>query len=124
MSAAEGRPYSNPVKAQKGADPWISYHEGNYHLVSTSWTDVITIRKSPTLAGLSTAPSVQVWQGDAASRCCNIWAPELHYSGGRWYLYYVAWPEHRRLQPDAARPRAAECRFRPDGTVHVPEPAG
>ncbi|MER7141068.1 family 43 glycosylhydrolase [Streptomyces sp. NPDC000341] len=89
-SAAEGRPYSNPVKAQKGADPWISYHEGNYHLVSTSWTDVITIRKSPTLAGLSTAPSVQVWQGDAASRCCNIWAPELHYSGGRWYLYYVA----------------------------------
>ncbi|MGW0934162.1 family 43 glycosylhydrolase [Streptomyces sp. NPDC002666] len=89
-SAAEGRPYANPVKAQKGADPWISYHDGNYYLVSTSWTDAITLRRSPTLAGLAAAPSVQVWKGDAASRCCNIWAPELHYSGGRWYLYYVA----------------------------------
>ncbi|WLQ52314.1 family 43 glycosylhydrolase [Streptomyces poriferorum] len=89
-SAAEGRPYTNPVKAQKGADPWISYHDGNYYLVSTSWTDAITMRRSPTLAGLAAAPSAQVWQGDAASRCCNIWAPELHYSGGRWYLYYVA----------------------------------
>ncbi|MET9440241.1 family 43 glycosylhydrolase [Streptomyces sp. NPDC006610] len=88
--SASAASFANPVKAQKGADPWIVHHSGNYYLVSTSWTDVITIRKSATLAGLSTAPSVQVWQGDAASRCCNIWAPELHYLNGRWYLYYVA----------------------------------
>ncbi|GAB2750905.1 family 43 glycosylhydrolase [Streptomyces bullii] len=88
--SASAASFTNPVKAQKGADPWISYHEGNYYLVTTSWTDVITVRKSATLAGLSTAPSVQVWKGDAASRCCNIWAPELHFLNGRWYLYYVA----------------------------------
>ncbi|MBC9724147.1 family 43 glycosylhydrolase [Streptomyces sp. TRM68367] len=88
--SASAASFANPVKAVKGADPWISYHDGNYYLVTTSWTDVITIRKSATLAGLSTAPSVQVWKGDAASRCCNIWAPELHFLGGRWYLYYVA----------------------------------
>ncbi|MFJ3161336.1 family 43 glycosylhydrolase [Streptomyces kanasensis] len=90
--AAEGRPYTNPIKVQKGADPWISYHQGNYYLVTTSWTHVITMRKSPTLAGLATAPSVQVWDGkaDHASRCCNIWAPELYFAGGRWYLYYTA----------------------------------
>ncbi|BCL30874.1 family 43 glycosylhydrolase [Streptomyces aurantiacus] len=88
--SASAATFSNPVKSVKGADPWISYHDGNYYLVTTSWTDVITMRRSPTLAGLSTAPSVQVWQGDAASRCCNIWAPELFYSGGRWYLYFVA----------------------------------
>ncbi|MFF3497901.1 family 43 glycosylhydrolase [Streptomyces sp. NPDC003247] len=90
QSSASAASFANPVKAQKGADPWIAYHDGNYYLVSTSWTDVITVRKSATLAGLATAPSVQVWQGDAASRCCNIWAPELHYLNGRWYLYYVA----------------------------------
>jgi GH43 family beta-xylosidase len=90
QSPASAASFSNPVKAQKGADPWIAFHDGNYYLVTTSWTDVITIRKSPTLAGLSTAPGVQVWKGDAASRCCNIWAPELHYLNGRWYLYYVA----------------------------------
>ncbi|MFH9005068.1 family 43 glycosylhydrolase [Streptomyces afghaniensis] len=87
---ASAASFVNPVKSVKGADPWISYHDGNYYLVTTSWTDVITIRKSATLAGLATAPSVQVWKGDAASRCCNIWAPELHFVGGRWYLYYVA----------------------------------
>ncbi|MEV0220554.1 family 43 glycosylhydrolase [Streptomyces sp. NPDC050704] len=90
QSSASAASFTNPIKSVKGADPWISYHDGNYYLVSTSWTDVITMRKSPTLAGLSTAPSVEVWKGDAASRCCNIWAPELFYSGGKWYLYYVA----------------------------------
>ena len=90
QSSASAATFTNPVKSVKGADPWISYHDGNYYLVTTSWTDVITMRRSPTLAGLSTAPSVQVWKGDAASRCCNIWAPELFYSGGKWYLYFVA----------------------------------
>ncbi|MER6343896.1 family 43 glycosylhydrolase [Streptomyces sp. NPDC001595] len=90
QTPASAASFTNPVKSVKGADPWISYHDGNYYLVSTSWTSAITIRKSATLAGLATAPSVQVWTGDAASRCCNIWAPELHYLGGRWYLYYVA----------------------------------
>ncbi|MCL7429631.1 family 43 glycosylhydrolase [Streptomyces sp. YS415] len=90
QTPASAASFSNPVKSVKGADPWISYHNGNYYLVTTSWTDRITIRRSTTLAGLATAPSVQVWQGDAASRCCNIWAPELHYLDGRWYLYYVA----------------------------------
>ncbi|GEC07683.1 hypothetical protein SSP24_53380 [Streptomyces spinoverrucosus] len=90
QSPASAASFTNPVKSVKGADPWISYHNGNYYLVSTSWTDVITIRKSTTLAGLAIAPSVQVWKGDAASRCCNIWAPELHFLNGRWYLYYVA----------------------------------
>ncbi|WP_330286528.1 family 43 glycosylhydrolase [Streptomyces sp. NBC_00576] len=90
QSPASAASFTNPVKAQKGADPWITYHNGNYYLVTTSWTDAITIRKAPTLAGLATAPSVQVWTGDAASRCCNIWAPELHFLNGRWYLYHVA----------------------------------
>jgi GH43 family beta-xylosidase len=88
--SANAASFGNPVKAQKGADPWITHHNGAYYMVSTSWTDVITVRTSPTLGGLATAPSVQVWRGDAASRCCNIWAPELHYLNGRWYLYYVA----------------------------------
>lgn len=88
--SASAATVTNPIKAQKGADPWISYHDGNYYLVTTSWTNVITMRKSATLAGLATAPNIQVWTGDAASRCCNIWAPEIHFLDGRWYLYYVA----------------------------------
>ncbi|GAB2632630.1 hypothetical protein GCM10027168_74240 [Streptomyces capparidis] len=89
-SAAEGRPYTNPVKAQKGADPWLEYHDGNYHLITTSFTNELTMRKSPTLAGLATAPSVQVWQDTTPGRDWNMWAPEIHFFDGRWYLYYSA----------------------------------
>jgi GH43 family beta-xylosidase len=91
-TAAPGRPFADPVKAQKGADPWIEYYNGNYYLVTTSWTSVLTMRRSPTLAGLATAPSVQVRASDQASRCCNYWAPEPHPANGRWYLYFSGGP--------------------------------
>ncbi|CAL9413601.1 hypothetical protein SUDANB58_01697 [Streptomyces sp. enrichment culture] len=88
--SANAASFTDPVKPVKGADPRISYHDGNCHPVTTSWTDVITIRKPSTPAGLATAPGVQVRKGDAASRCRTIWAPELHFLNGRWYLYHVA----------------------------------
>ncbi|WP_405717980.1 family 43 glycosylhydrolase [Streptomyces sp. NBC_01537] len=89
-TAADGRPYTNPVKSVKGADPWLEYYEGNYYLVTTTFTGILAIRKSPTLAGLSTAPSVQVWSDTTSTRNTNIWAPELHFLNGHWYLYYSA----------------------------------
>ncbi|MEH1125459.1 family 43 glycosylhydrolase [Micromonospora sp. CPCC 206061] len=88
-AAAPGRPFTNPIKSVKGADPWLQYHNGNYYLITTSWTSTLTIRKSPTLAGLASAPSVQVWNDTTASRCCNFWAPEMHFLNGRWYIYYT-----------------------------------
>ncbi|WP_405824621.1 family 43 glycosylhydrolase [Streptomyces sp. NBC_01390] len=91
-AAAEGRPYTNPVKSQKGADPWLEYYNGSYYLVTTSFTGVLTMRKSPTLAGLATAPSVQVWSDTTSTRNNNFWAPELHFFDGHWYLYYSGAP--------------------------------
>lgn len=91
-AAAAGQPYTNPVKAQKGADPWLEYYNGNYYLVTTSFTNELTMRKSPTLAGLATAPSVQVWSDTTAGRNANFWAPEIHFLNGKWYLYYSAAP--------------------------------
>jgi GH43 family beta-xylosidase len=82
--------YTNPVKSQKGADPWLVFHDGNYYLISTTFTNTLVMRKSPTLAGLATAPSVQVWQDTTPSRGTNFWAPEIHMFNGRWYLYYSA----------------------------------
>jgi GH43 family beta-xylosidase len=90
VSAAEGRPYTNPLKSTKGADPWLEYYNGDYYLVTTTFTGVLGIRKAPTLAGLATAPTVQVWSDTTPTRNTNIWAPELHLVDGRWYLYYSA----------------------------------
>src|SRR4051794_23696731 len=44
-AAADGQPYTNPIKTQKGADPWLQYYNGNYYLVTTSFTGVLTMRK-------------------------------------------------------------------------------
>ncbi|MER7895681.1 family 43 glycosylhydrolase [Streptomyces sp. NPDC096046] len=88
--AADGKPFTNPIKSQKGADPWLEYYDGNYYLVTTTFTNKLLIRKSPTLGGLSTAPSVEVWSDTTAGRNANIWAPEIHFLDGKWYLYYSA----------------------------------
>ncbi|WP_216588995.1 family 43 glycosylhydrolase [Streptomyces brasiliscabiei] len=89
-AAADGKPYTNPVKTQKGADPWLEYYNGNYYLVTTTFTNKLLMRKSPTLAGLATAPSVEIWSDTTAGRNANIWAPEIHFLDGKWYLYYSA----------------------------------
>lgn len=90
VSAADGRPYTNPLKSTKGADPWLEYYDGNYYLVTTTFTGVLGMRKAPTLAGLATAPTVQVWSDTTSTRNNNIWAPEIHQFNGHWYLYYSA----------------------------------
>ncbi|QOV34698.1 family 43 glycosylhydrolase [Streptomyces ferrugineus] len=89
-SAADGRPYTNPLKSFKGADPWLQYHDGDYYLITTTFTGILGIRKSPTLAGLATAPNVQVWSDTTSTRNTNFWAPEMHLFNGRWYVYYSA----------------------------------
>ncbi|MFC9508342.1 family 43 glycosylhydrolase [Streptomyces sp. NPDC057002] len=89
-SAVEGRPYTNPLKSFKGADPWLQYHDGNYYLITTTFTGILGIRKSPTLAGLATAPNVQVYSDTTSTRNTNFWAPEMHLFNGHWYVYYSA----------------------------------
>ncbi|MGN9757950.1 family 43 glycosylhydrolase [Streptomyces sp. SD31] len=89
-SAADGRPYTNPLKSFKGADPWLQYHDGNYYLITTTFTGILGIRKSPTLAGLATAPNVQVYAETTSTRNTNFWAPEMHLFNGHWYVYYSA----------------------------------
>ncbi|MEE1940063.1 family 43 glycosylhydrolase [Streptomyces sp. TRM 70361] len=86
--------FTNPIK-RNGPDPWLQYHDGHYYLATTTWNSTITMRRSATLAGLSTAPDTVVF--DLSGRpngCCNMWAPEFHLldgpNGPRWYLYYTA----------------------------------
>lgn len=77
-----------------GADPWLEYYDGNYYLATTTWASELTMRKSPTLAGLKTAEPVRIYFETDPSRCCNMWAPEFRLLDGpnglRWYFYYTA----------------------------------
>ncbi|MEU4420895.1 family 43 glycosylhydrolase [Actinoplanes sp. NPDC024001] len=96
-SAAPGATFQNPVVGTpNSADPWLGYHNGNYYYTATTWTGKIYIRKSPTLAGLRTAPETTVFTMSQPNAVSNMWAPSMHLlngpNGQRWYLYYSAGP--------------------------------
>ncbi|KAK7683277.1 hypothetical protein QCA50_013539 [Cerrena zonata] len=81
--------FTNPIKLKDGSDPFMVYHEGYYYLTTTTWTN-IQITRATTINGLKTATPKVVWTDTTASRCCNVWAPEIHYVSGSWYIYYSA----------------------------------
>ncbi|WP_433003795.1 family 43 glycosylhydrolase [Kribbella sp. CA-294648] len=82
--------FTNPIK-RNGPDPWLQYYNGYYYLATTTWNSTITMRRSRTLAGLSSAADTVVFNlSGRPNGCCNMWAPEFHLLNGRWYLYYVA----------------------------------
>jgi GH43 family beta-xylosidase len=84
--------YTNPLIARR-ADPHVYRHtDGTYYFTATvPEYDRIILRRAPTLQGLATAPETVIWQrhpsGDMAA---HIWAPEIHFIDGRWYVYFAA----------------------------------
>jgi GH43 family beta-xylosidase len=79
--------FTNPVVA--GADPWVARHDGTYYLIQ-SRDRAIWVYESERL----TEPAkngVPVWSApDTGWNRAHVWAPELHYLDGRWYIYYAA----------------------------------
>jgi GH43 family beta-xylosidase len=92
LNAEPPTPFVNPL-LPRHADPWIYRHSDGFYYFSSTVPeyDRIELRKSTTIAGLASAPPVTVWKkhlsGDMAA---NIWAPELHYIDGAWYVYFAA----------------------------------
>lgn len=84
--------WTNPLIRQR-ADPWVYRHtDGQYYFTaSVPAYDRIELRRAPTLAGLSTATPVTAWKKhDKGPASHHIWAPELHYIQGKWYIYFAA----------------------------------
>jgi GH43 family beta-xylosidase len=79
--------FTNPIAA--GADPWVVRQDGIYYYIQ-SRNDGIWISKSPKLTEVIVAAPTQVWSAPTAGwNHTNIWAPELHFIDGRWYVYYA-----------------------------------
>lgn len=72
------------VIMQDGADPWVYKHTDGYYYFTKTTGGNVTIWKSRNLTTVDAAPTTVVETG-----CCNIWAPELHYIHGAWYIYYA-----------------------------------
>lgn len=82
---------SNPVLGQ-GADPFVTYADGQYHqILSAGGGNGVVMRSATSLASLSTASEQELFRGGTdGSPCCEWWAPEVHQIGGRWYVYVAA----------------------------------
>lgn len=79
--------FFNPVAA--GADPWIIKKNGKYFF-SESEHGGIYISESETLTGIKINRK-KVWQQpETGWNASSLWAPEIHYIRGRWYIYYTA----------------------------------
>ena len=84
--------FNRPFIEQR-ADPYILHHtDGSYYFTaSVPQYDRVVLRHSNTLAGLRTAPETTVWERHARGpMSCHVWAPELHWLDGAWYLYFAA----------------------------------
>jgi len=82
----------NPLIEQR-ADPWCMRHtDGSYYFTATAPEyDRIELRSASTIAGLRDADVKVIWRKhDKGPMSWHIWAPEIHYIGRNWYIYFAA----------------------------------
>ncbi|MBP3901956.1 MAG: glycoside hydrolase family 43 protein [Blautia sp.] len=92
------------------ADPYVYRHtNGKYYFTaSLPEYDGIALRCSDTLAGLKDAEEVRIWnKHESGIMSCHIWAPELHYMDGAWYIYYAGGDKDDIWE---IRPYVLECK--------------
>ena len=89
ISAQDSKMLVNPL-LPGGPDPWVTFKDGYYYYTNTTAKN-ITLWKTRNMADLARAEKKVVWtppSGKPYSK--QIWAPELHFLQGKWYLYFTA----------------------------------
>lgn len=75
------------------ADPYVYRHtDGTYYFTaSIPEYDCIALRHAEHLLDLADAPETVVWhKHESGIMSEHVWAPELHYLDGKWYIYFAA----------------------------------
>lgn len=91
------------------ADPYVYRHtDDNYYFTaSVPSYDKIVLRRAKDLWGLKESEERVVWKRHLKGKMSwHIWAPELHYLQGKWYIYFAA---GRRGNVWKIRPYILEC---------------
>lgn len=78
--------FTNPIA--EGADPWV-YQKGDAYYFCGSGNGGIYVSQSGKLS--ESGERISVWKTPASGwNQSNVWAPELHFFNGKWYIYYAA----------------------------------
>lgn len=75
------------------ADPFAMLHSDGYYYYTASVPeyDRIELRRAWSLKGLAEARPLTVWRKHASGPMSwHIWAPELHFIEGKFYIYFAA----------------------------------
>ncbi len=93
---------------EQRADPYVYCKDGKYYFTaSVPAYDRIVLRCADSLYGLRSAEEKTVWtKHESGVMSRHIWAPELHYLKGKWYIYFAAGERDDRWK---IRPFVLEC---------------
>ena len=93
LAASAAEPvFNNPLVKQR-ADPQVSLHSDGYYYFTATVPeyDRIELRRARSLNDLGSAEAKVVWRKHPSGIMgAHIWAPEMHYIGGKWYIYFTA----------------------------------
>jgi GH43 family beta-xylosidase len=85
-----GKTFTNPILAE-GPDPWMYKHSDGYYYCMVTRGNRLDVWKSKTITGVANSTMKTVWQKPSSGpNSRDIWAPEIHYILGKWYIYYTA----------------------------------
>ena len=78
----------SPIHSTGAPDPWVVFHDGWYYLCQSD-NRSISVYKSRSF--IERGERKVVWRApDSGWNRARIWAPELHFVRGKWYIYYAA----------------------------------
>jgi GH43 family beta-xylosidase len=87
--AAGQTAFTNPV-VEQGADPWVIRWQTNYYFCQ-SHPDGVWVNRAARLENIGQDHWQRVWHPSQGTACSKqIWAPELHFLQGKWYVYVAA----------------------------------
>ena len=84
----EQKTFTNPL-LPRGPDPWALWHDGNYYYMHTM-ADSIVLWKTSDITDLENAEKKTIWIPTDPANSYDLWAPEIHYIDGKWYVLYTA----------------------------------
>ena len=89
VPATSRRTLTNPL-LPSGADPWVISRDGFYYYMNTTGRN-LTLWKTQHIGDLKTAEKRVIWTPPVSGPDSHdIWAPELHFLRGKWYVYFAA----------------------------------
>lgn len=81
----------SPLISAPAADPWMIHYDGFYYYCESRNQTTLCVRKSKDILDIGSDHGVTVWTPpQTGPNSKNVWAPELHFLNGRWYIYFAA----------------------------------